>query len=73
MIASINPFNGITLKTFEPHSAAEIERRLELSSKTFRCHRKTAFADRAAKLIRAAEIVEAEKRKFAAIMTAEMG
>jgi succinate-semialdehyde dehydrogenase/glutarate-semialdehyde dehydrogenase len=73
MIASINPFNGVVLKTFEPHSAAEIERRLELSDKMFHCHRRTAFADRSAKLIRAAEILEAEKRKFASIMTAEMG
>jgi succinate-semialdehyde dehydrogenase / glutarate-semialdehyde dehydrogenase len=73
MIASINPFNGVVLEKFEPHSAAEIERRLELSHKTFHCHRRTNFSDRAAKLIRAAEILEAGKRKFAAIMTAEMG
>src|ERR1700694_1347040 len=73
MIASINPFNGKTMKVFEPHSDAEIERRLELSSKTFPCYRATHFHERGKKLIRAAEILEADKRKFAEIMTSEMG
>jgi succinate-semialdehyde dehydrogenase/glutarate-semialdehyde dehydrogenase len=73
MIASINPFNGKTMKVFEPYSDAEIERRLELSSKTFQCYRATPFHERAKKLIRAAEILEADKRKFAEIMTSEMG
>jgi succinate-semialdehyde dehydrogenase/glutarate-semialdehyde dehydrogenase len=73
MIASINPFNGKTMKVFEPYSDAEIERRLELSSKTFQCYRATSFHERAKKLIRAAEILETDKRKFAEIMTSEMG
>ena len=73
MIASINPFNGKTMKVFEPYSDAEIERRLELSSKTFQCYRTIPFSERAKKLIRAAEILEADKRKFAEIMTSEMG
>ncbi len=73
MIASINPFNGITLTTFEPHSDAEIERRLALSQRAFRQHRETSFSERAAKMLRAAEILETEKRKFGELMTAEMG
>src|SRR5712691_5583545 len=73
MIASINPFNRKTMKVFEAHSDAELQRRLELSSKTFQSYRKTSFSERARKLIRAAEILEADKRKFGEIMTAEMG
>ena len=61
------------MKVFEAHSDAEIERRLALSFQTFRCYRKTPFFERAAKLVRVAEIMEADKRKFAAMMTAEMG
>jgi succinate-semialdehyde dehydrogenase/glutarate-semialdehyde dehydrogenase len=73
MIASINPYNGETLKVFEPHSEAEVERRLQLSYSTFRQHRETSFSERAAKLRRAAEILESEKRTFGELMTAEMG
>jgi succinate-semialdehyde dehydrogenase/glutarate-semialdehyde dehydrogenase len=73
MIASINPFNGKTMRVFEAYSDAEVERRLELSSRTFRCYRETSFSERAKKLIRAAEILEADKRKFGEMMTAEMG
>jgi succinate-semialdehyde dehydrogenase/glutarate-semialdehyde dehydrogenase len=73
MIRSINPFNGKTIQAFEAHSEAETERRLELSSKTFQSYRCTSFAQRARWLMRAAEILEADKRKFAEMMTAEMG
>ncbi len=73
MIASINPYTGVTVKVFEPHSEAEVERRLDLSYKTFLQNREISFAERAAKLVRAAEILESEKRKFGELMTAEMG
>jgi succinate-semialdehyde dehydrogenase / glutarate-semialdehyde dehydrogenase len=73
MIASINPYTGQILKTFEPLSAAELEERVHLASKAFEAHRKTTFADRSAKLVRAAGILESEARRFGALMTAEMG
>ena len=73
MIASINPFDGAVLRTFEPHSDAEIERRLALASKVFHTFRKTAFAERAKWLMAAGEILEAEKPRFASLMTTEMG
>jgi succinate-semialdehyde dehydrogenase / glutarate-semialdehyde dehydrogenase len=73
MIASINPYTGATLQTFEEHSPAEIERRLALAWDTFVRHRETTFADRAARMQRAAAVLESDKRRFAAIMTAEMG
>jgi succinate-semialdehyde dehydrogenase/glutarate-semialdehyde dehydrogenase len=73
MIASINPTTNETLRVFEEHSAAEIERRLELASTTFQTHRRTTYRQRAGHLIRAAEILESERHKFALIMTAEMG
>ena len=69
MIASTNPFTGQTVQVFEPHSPDEVERRLELALRTFECHRKTSFSTRAAKLVCAAGILEADKRRLAVLMT----
>ncbi len=73
MIASVNPFDGVTVKTFEPISDAELERRLDLAHKMFLVHRKTSFADRAKKLLEASRIIESEQSRFGALMTVEMG
>ncbi len=72
-IASINPANGKTLKTFHALSPDEIETKLELARKAYLTHRKTSFAERAEKLNRAASILEQESEKFGRIMTSEMG
>jgi succinate-semialdehyde dehydrogenase / glutarate-semialdehyde dehydrogenase len=72
-IATINPATGELIKTFEPLSAAQIEQKLQLATSAFRAHRRTSFADRAAKMMRAAEILEQEKDECARLMTLEMG
>jgi succinate-semialdehyde dehydrogenase/glutarate-semialdehyde dehydrogenase len=64
-IATTNPANGEVLKTFEPLTAAQIEQKLQLASSAFRDHRRTSFADRASKMMRAAEILEKEKDECA--------
>ncbi len=72
-IASINPATGETLKTFEPHSPAQVEQKLQLAAETFRSHRHTNLEERAAKMTRVAEILETEKLAFGKLMTTEMG
>jgi succinate-semialdehyde dehydrogenase / glutarate-semialdehyde dehydrogenase len=72
-IATTNPATGEVVKTFEPLTAAEIEAKLQLAASAFRTHRRTTFADRAAKMMRAAEILENEKDECARLMTLEMG
>lgn len=72
-IATINPATGEVLKTFEPLTPAQIEEKLQLAASAFRTHRRTTFADRAAKMMRAAEILENEKGECARLMTLEMG
>ena len=72
-IATINPATGETLKTFEALTKARIEEKLQRASDTFRVYRETSFAERAAMMMRAAEILEAEKHDLARIMTLEMG
>ena len=72
-IATINPATGEVLKTFEPLTPAQINAKLQLATTAFRAHRRTSFADRAAKMLRAAEILEEEKDECARLMTLEMG
>ena len=72
-IASINPFSGETIQTFEALSAGEIEQKLELARQCFAKHRNTPFAERAEKLNRAASILEDESERWGRIMTGEMG
>ena len=72
-IATTNPATGEVLKTFEPLSSAQIEQKLQLAVSAFRLHRTTSFADRAAKMMRVAEILEEERDECAHLMTLEMG
>jgi succinate-semialdehyde dehydrogenase / glutarate-semialdehyde dehydrogenase len=72
-IATTNPATGEVLKTFEPLTTAQIEQKLQLASSAFREHRRTSFTERAAKMMRAAEILEKEKDECARLMTLEMG
>jgi len=72
-IASINPATGEVVKTFQPLSEAEIEKKLQLSVSAFKAERKTPFAVRAQRMLKAAEILERDKEKFGHLMTLEMG
>ena len=72
-IASINPATGETLKTFEALSDSQIEEKLRLAVSAFSEFRKTTFAERAARMMKAAEILESDKEKFGRVMTTEMG
>jgi succinate-semialdehyde dehydrogenase/glutarate-semialdehyde dehydrogenase len=72
-IATTNPATGEVLKTFEPLTAAQIEQKIQLAASAFQTHRRTSFADRAQKMLRAAEILEKEKEECGRLMTLEMG
>jgi succinate-semialdehyde dehydrogenase/glutarate-semialdehyde dehydrogenase len=72
-ISSINPATGEVLQNFDSLNQQELEAKLARAAEMFRAHRTTSFADRARKMLRAAEILEAEKKNFARTMTLEMG
>ncbi|MFI9246381.1 NADP-dependent succinic semialdehyde dehydrogenase [Streptomyces sp. NPDC053086] len=72
-IATVNPANGETLKTYEPMGEEELERRLQLAEATFRTYRTTSFADRARLLNKAADLLEEDQREIGRVMTTEMG
>jgi succinate-semialdehyde dehydrogenase/glutarate-semialdehyde dehydrogenase len=72
-IASVNPATGETLKTFEPLDNAQIEEKLVRAADVFRTYRTTSFSERASWMLSAADILEADKNRFAQVMTTEMG
>ncbi|MGW2647224.1 NADP-dependent succinic semialdehyde dehydrogenase [Streptomyces sp. NPDC001393] len=72
-IATVNPANGETLKTYEPMGEEELERRLQLAEATFRTYRVLSFVDRARLLLRAADLLEEDQREIGRVMTTEMG
>ncbi|MFI9751334.1 NADP-dependent succinic semialdehyde dehydrogenase [Streptomyces collinus] len=72
-IATVNPANGETLKTYEAMGEQEIERRLQLAEATFRTYRTTTFDERARLLHRAADLLEEDQQDVARVMTTEMG
>src|SRR5580700_3050570 len=72
-IATTNPATGEVIRTFEPLSKERIEQKLQLAVATFRAERKTSFAERARRMLKAADILERDKDKLAHLMTLEMG
>jgi succinate-semialdehyde dehydrogenase/glutarate-semialdehyde dehydrogenase len=72
-IASINPATGEKLKEFSPFDDAEIEKRLSRAENTFGKYRRATFTERSRLLHAVAELLFQEKKKFAEIITLEMG
>ncbi|MFI5686905.1 NADP-dependent succinic semialdehyde dehydrogenase [Streptomyces sp. NPDC051636] len=72
-IATVNPANGETLKTYEALGEEEVERRLQLAEATFRTYRTTTFAERARLLTKAADLLDEDQQEIARVMTTEMG
>jgi succinate-semialdehyde dehydrogenase / glutarate-semialdehyde dehydrogenase len=72
-IATTNPATGELIRVFDPNSSAEVDAKIQKAYDAFRAHRRTPFADRSAKMLRAAEILEKEKDRWARLMTLEMG
>ena len=72
-IATINPATGETLRTFDALTDAQLDDKIAHAAKTFQTYRRTPLAERAAWLLRAAEILEAEQTALGRLMTTEMG
>jgi len=72
-IATVNPANGETLKTYEALGGEEIERRLATAESAFRSYRTTPFAERARLLHKAADLLEEDQQNIGRVMTTEMG
>ncbi|EMF58441.1 MULTISPECIES: NADP-dependent succinic semialdehyde dehydrogenase [Streptomyces] len=72
-IATVNPANGETLKTYDAMGEEEIERRLATADTTFRTYRTTSLVERARLMRRAADLLDEDTEDVARVMTTEMG
>jgi succinate-semialdehyde dehydrogenase / glutarate-semialdehyde dehydrogenase len=72
-IATINPTTGETLRVFEALSDQQLEQKIARAADLFSRFSRLPFADRAQKMLKAAELLEAEKQELARLMTLEMG
>jgi len=72
-IATLNPTTGMVEKTFQPHTAAQVEQILQRSEAANVAMRATTFAERAAWMRRAADRMDADLEMLAALAATEMG
>ena len=71
--ATVNPATGLTEKTFDFHSPAEVEALLARAVDAFADYRTTSYAERARHLVNTADLFEGEAPEMARIVTTEMG
>jgi succinate-semialdehyde dehydrogenase / glutarate-semialdehyde dehydrogenase len=72
-ISSCNPATAETLQTFTAHTPDDIESILAAATHAYTTLRRTGFAERAALMHRAADLLDAERETHARTMTLEMG
>src|SRR4051794_335207 len=72
-IETLNPATGEVVRTFEPHTAEQVDAAIAKAHATFRSYRTTSFAERAAWMNRAADLLDEDNDTIAATMTLEMG
>ncbi|HKO58689.1 MAG TPA: NAD-dependent succinate-semialdehyde dehydrogenase [Thermoanaerobaculia bacterium] len=72
-IATVNPATGETLRVFDALSSTEIEEKLQRSAAAFAVNRMRSFAERARRMARAAELLDARKDDLGRLITTEMG
>jgi succinate-semialdehyde dehydrogenase/glutarate-semialdehyde dehydrogenase len=72
-LQSIDPTTAKLIESFDEISDTDLEAALARAEQTFRTYRTTSFAERAAWLQKAAQILEGEKASWARLMTEEMG
>jgi len=70
---SKNPATGDVLARFDELGPLQIEAKLGRAHAAFAVHRRTRFADRAAAMRRAGELLERDKQRLASMATQEMG
>jgi succinate-semialdehyde dehydrogenase/glutarate-semialdehyde dehydrogenase len=72
-ITTTNPATGAPLATYAYHTPDEVEAVLQHAAHAYAHHRTTPFDERAQKMNRMADLLEARKQETAELMTREMG
>ncbi len=73
MLTSTNPMNGEELARYESHTSEEIDSFVEAADGCFSQWRRVGMRERAAVLVRAADVLSARSEELAELMAAEMG
>jgi succinate-semialdehyde dehydrogenase/glutarate-semialdehyde dehydrogenase len=72
-IATINPFNNETVKTFEEMPAAAVNAAITKAENTFESWKKTTYQERALLLRKVADLMRIKATQLANMITEEMG
>jgi succinate-semialdehyde dehydrogenase/glutarate-semialdehyde dehydrogenase len=72
-LCSTNPTTGEVMRTFALDSETVVDKKLARAVEAFRSWREVGFSERSRPMLRAAEILENEKREFGRTMMLEMG
>ena len=72
-IKSVNPVTGETFASYDTLTSQQVEERLARAQVAFDSYRLSTFAERAAWMHRAADILEARKQELGRLATREMG
>lgn len=72
-ITVTNPATGETVADYDRHTESEVDAALDAAFAGFQTLRRSGFDSRAARLMKAAELLEAEKEDHARLMVVEMG
>lgn len=73
MIKSINPATEQEIETYKEHTNEDVQNAIALAHDTFKNHRLTTFSDRKNRMMKAADILDNEKERWAKLLTSEMG
>ena len=72
-VTTHDPATGEPLETYPRLTDAEVDAALDRAAAAFEAHRRTSFAERAAAMRRAADLLERDAEAHGALMTREMG
>src|SRR2546427_3120412 len=72
-IATVDPATGKTVRTFQPHTEAQVEEKLARALVGARLQRELPVEERAKRMARAAEVLKARREELGRLMTLEMG
>src|SRR6266568_9605565 len=72
-IATVDPATGKTVRTFQPHTEAQVEEKLARALAGARLQRELPVTERAKRMGRAAHVLQARREELGRLMTLEMG
>src|SRR5436305_11328705 len=73
ILRSVNPYNGQTLRTYNEMTPKEVDGAIGQAHERFTTWRRTSIPERAALLVRAADLCFGREEELARLMTCEMG